>query len=309
MVARDTTGLTHVALKKKVQKIIKVDALKSITKFVRERHPLLWGTERSRTFQSDAILLALYHDITGTGYHALSDATRSWHNIEQKSLRHNTQILRHEFEKWGEEQITLGDKHAWNHSVRYSEFGDQIADANLRIDSTDMTRIGKRSTSKKSSGWSYKANSPAQRYMTLVDGRSRIVKLWGGYSPKIYDGDFLKLKKEFFEDTLGRGANILGDNHFMAGTKFRKCKFYCNIKNKTAKDTENKGKRLSMLTKDQKKFNGQHRTARAAVENPFGAMQTRFTMLKEPFQESESQQDALVTFACGHHNFLLRNRI
>jgi hypothetical protein len=75
---------------------------------------------------------------------------------------------------------------------------------------------GKRSVSKKSPKWSYKEKGPGLRFMFLMDGKRRIRKLWGGYSPKMYDGDFIKMNKEFFEEHCS-GVGIVGDIHFETG--------------------------------------------------------------------------------------------
>jgi hypothetical protein len=58
------------------------------------------------------------------------------------------------------------------------------------MDSSDfpMQRRGK--TSRKDPDWSYKLNRPGRRYMFLRDEKGKIRKIWGGYSPKVYDGEF-----------------------------------------------------------------------------------------------------------------------
>jgi hypothetical protein len=309
MVASDKTSTLSLAVvRSKVIRALGVDAVKEIIAFVKKKQPSLWGAEKTRNFDTQAIYLGLYHDITGTGYTRLNACTRSWHNVDHKSVHHNTKVIRHKLEEWGKKQIVLGDVGCWNQAATYFGLANAIKDANLRIDSTDMRKIGKSRTSKKSRDWSSKENSPAQRYMSIVDGRGRTVKLWGGYSPKLYDGDFLKMKRKFFERKLGEGAVILGDNHFSEGLNFKKCKFYVNPKDKKQRDPEEKGKRLSTLTKEQKSVRKAIAQARAAVESPFGVIKNRFKILGQPFMESNNQQDALVTFALGHHNYVLRKR-
>jgi hypothetical protein len=60
---------------------------------------------------------------------------------------------------------------------------------NLIMDSTDFRLFGRASALKKNSFWSYKLNRPRQRFQALVDAKGKFQGLWGGYSPKIYDGD------------------------------------------------------------------------------------------------------------------------
>jgi hypothetical protein len=49
--------------------------------------------------------------------------------------------------------------------------------------------------------------------------------MWGGYSPKVYDGEFLKMQCQFIEEELA-GATVLTDNHFKWGkANFHSVKF------------------------------------------------------------------------------------
>jgi hypothetical protein len=54
--------------------------------------------------------------------------------------------------------------------------------------------------------------------MFLVDGRCKILKVWGGYSPKTFDGHWVRAYKEWLEDELG-GAGVVADNHFSWGER------------------------------------------------------------------------------------------
>ena len=64
-------------------------------------------------------------------------------------------------------------------------------------------------------------NRPGHRYMFVRDGKGRIVKIWGGYCPKIQDGSFLEAHKEEFKTSV-RDAVIIADNHFSKGKNFLK---------------------------------------------------------------------------------------
>ena len=54
--------------------------------------------------------------------------------------------------------------------------------------------------------------------MTLTDGKRRIRQLWGGYSPKVFDGHFLQDNKYWFETQL-QGSVVVADQHFEYGKK------------------------------------------------------------------------------------------
>jgi hypothetical protein len=63
----------------------------------------------------------------------------------------------------------------------------------------------------------------------LRDGHGRIRKVWGGYSPKIYDGSLLELNREWFEENLAN-AGVIADQQFEWGKKnLKKVKFYTPI--------------------------------------------------------------------------------
>jgi len=169
----------------------------------------------------------------------------------------------------------------------------------LWIDSTDFGRIGKQSVSRKSKDWSYKLNSPGQRYMVIWDGKRRARRVWGPYSPKLYDSDFIAaacvtLDREF-PDT-----RMLADNHFGQGNKYcKKVEFIVNSA-EPAKPKKKDG--LQKLTKQELSFSEAHRQARARVESPFGQITTMFKSLKNKFRRNEDEQQKLVYIAFGIHN-------
>ncbi len=68
-----------------------------------------------------------------------------------------------------------------------------IKEAHLLMDSTDFRLSGKSSTSRKSLDWSYKENLPVQRYTILYTLDGKIGHAWGGYSPKMYNSNFVMI--------------------------------------------------------------------------------------------------------------------
>jgi hypothetical protein len=168
------------------------------------------------------------------------------------------------------------------------------------MDSIDLHQEGVSKGHKKDPSWSYKLNSPGQRYMALSDANGKFRALWGGYSPKVYDGDFLKLQRDWLETNL-KGAVILADNHFEWGkTGLNGVKFVTIVKHK--KGSRATGTGLSTLTKEVKQYNRELAAARARVENGFGRLVGVFDALQKPWGEDDEQQNACVWIAVGVDN-------
>ena len=92
---------------------------------------------------------------------------------------------------------------------------------NLWIDSSDFKTTKIAGEGKKSAYFSYKSKSFGRRFMVLRDGKGRVMKLWGGYSPKIYDSHFVEAYCDWFEENL-LGGFVYGDGHFVAAAKMLK---------------------------------------------------------------------------------------
>jgi len=136
----------------------------------------------------------------------------------------------------------------------------------------------------------------------IIDAKTRFRYIKGGYSPKVYDGHFLKLMKE---DLLSKfiGGVVLADNAFEYGKKLlgKDIKFYTNITTRSKKETGDDSI-SDLLYNKHKSYNKQHQSARARVEAPSGIVKTMFKSLNEPWLESEIQQDHLFHIACAIHN-------
>lgn len=204
------SGIQYPSVQEQVHRVVKKKVVKSIVKYLKEANPTLWGMNKPRHFLKKSIYLAIYKDITSKGYMKLASETKTWLGISHKSIAKNTRVIRKFLGLWGKEKIQLGTVSIWNSKVRNSVFKSPLENVNLWIDSSDLPLEGKRKISKKDPSWSFKCNSPGRRYMFLLDGKGGVRKLWGGYSPKIYDGTFLELEKEWFEKELN-GAVVVGD--------------------------------------------------------------------------------------------------
>jgi hypothetical protein len=290
-------SLSFPQVQEHVHKKIGTERTQTIINFIKGYEPKLWGTQNGvRQYVDMMIYLAIYKDIFGVGYSALSHQVQ-FVRVWDKTLKHNVQLLRKLLMKWGKTKIALGDKTAWEYAMRKRKPGRKIQDCNLLIDSADFRLTGSNSASPKNSGWSAKLGKPAQRYMILYDGRGEIRKVWGGYSPKVYDSDFIKIQKQFLDDELP-GAVVLGDNHFAKANEYLdNCPFYCTVAEKSRK-RDSSGKRVATLTKEQREWNRQVSDLRSSVEHPFGNIKKKFAAL-QCFAEGEKQQDYLVTFAFG----------
>jgi hypothetical protein len=143
--------------------------------------------------------------------------------------------------------------------------------------------------------------------MVLVDARRRVRKIWGGYSPKIYDGHFLELKQEWFRANVPNDI-LVGDNHFTWGRnnpdKFPKlhANYPDPLRGMAADDIVDDMSGMTELTKEKKRYNAAVAHARARVESPFGVIKTCWACLQTPFRESREQLDCIVWLALAIHN-------
>lgn len=295
-------------IKSEVHSKIRKLTIDALDKYLAKKDPSLWGIEKPRSFRKSQLYIQLYKDMNAIGYCKLEKETKSWNKITLKSLRTNTRRIRYWLSKWGKKQIQIGALSDWSKAKRNVVLGKQVEDANLWMDSTDCPLKGKYSISKKDKSWSYKLGCPGQRYMTIVDGRTRFRYVEGGYSPKLFDGHFLKLKKNELKKNFKDGV-VLADSHFSMGRSlFKKIKFHTNIaatkKNKKRDRSESSG----LLCDKHRTYNQQHQAARSRVEGPNGIVKCMFKALEKPWFETETQQDHLFHLACGIHNRQINNK-
>lgn len=75
--------------------------------------------------------------------------------------------------------------------------------------------------------WSFKLNRPGRRYSFIQNAQGLVVKLWGGYSPKVYDGTFITLQRDWIEENL-QGVGVFADQHYFSASRdFTHATFYC----------------------------------------------------------------------------------
>jgi len=111
--------------------------------------------------------------------------------------------------------------------------------------------------------------------MLVTDGKGSIKKIWGPYSPKTYDGDFLKCHQSELSNVI-KGCNVVADCHFA----------YARPQG----------------TIGNVRFLAPYARICARVESPFGLIKQRFKSLKGPFWEDDKQLHRLIYFAAAIEN-------
>jgi hypothetical protein len=285
-----------------------------------ERSQRMWSKEQPKGFERRMITLAIYKDLSGLGYQKILNSINIGFKLQAKSFSHNTKLIRKILVKWAKKQIENEGEKSWNKHKHLFPKKKKLNKVNLLMDSSDFRLSGKSSISRKDSKWSYKLNAPGQRFQLLCDARGKVQRLWGGYSPKIYDGNWL----EIMVDDLGnqfKGAQIIADTHYELGNKImkrfgheKKVGFFTPI-------AESRGRKKKVpvelegdlsyqavsLTKEQKTWNNAIKHVRARVESPFGLIKTKWNGLKLPFFENEEQQTFLVFIAVATHNYQIEH--
>lgn len=300
---------TFAGVEREVINTLSERTLKDFWNYVKKCNPPLWGTARPKNFLYTTVILAIFHDLTGLGYQKILDQVSLSFHINKRSLEHNTKVIRRTLGEWGRSKTKLFRKSRWDRTAAHVHQSTHLPVVNIWIDSTDFKLARTKERTKKSDDWSFKENAPAQRFMCLADGETRILAFEGGYSPKIYDGHFIEFKRPIWEQDLA-GATIIGDNHFRSGsTRYRNVTWvtpYPRPSSKGKKDGElSRANIVGELTKVQQKWNSEIAKIRARVEQPFGLIKKKWALLRQPWRESKNQQEHLIAFAVGVHNFSL----
>ena len=213
--------------------------------------------------------------------------------------------------------MELGTKEEWDEaaagvSERETVF---LRKVRLWLDSSDFAlRRKKEWRNKKGPMFSYKENHPAQRYMMLSDGKTRIRRLWGGFSPKVYDSDSTLQILPPLAERL-KGVDLIADNHFLSTAKAlagRIC-IHAPTAERDRSETEfdeetiRTGVGLSFPTREESQRNASIRHLRSPVERPFGKLKTLFKCFKPYWPGNPERQNKAVYFACGVHNWRIDN--
>ncbi|ELR24171.1 uncharacterized protein ACA1_376440 [Acanthamoeba castellanii str. Neff] len=152
------------------------------------QEPPLWGMRKGKHFYHCFVLVTLYKDCYAIGQDQL-------YNEVKKSLQHNIHILHHIHKKWAQTVTHLGNLTTWHRLTAKLNLTGPVEGGCLWMDSFNIQLSGVTCILKKDLAWSYKLNSPGQHFMVLLNAHGQFQALWGGYSPKIFDGDFLKIQQ------------------------------------------------------------------------------------------------------------------
>ncbi len=90
----------------------------------------------------------------------------------------------------------------------------------------------------------------------LQDAKTRILKIWGPYSPKVYS-IFIEIVSDWFDDNL-KDTSIIADSHFISANRYcENVKFLTNYKeldNPSNMDVTSRSSRKSTLMSSQKQL-------------------------------------------------------
>lgn len=284
-----------------VKRRVPATILQEIINFASAANAPLWGQIKGRGFIRRYVLLALYKDAFNMGYIRLYNSVAAWLKSSSKTLRHNIRCLRLIFKDWAATRVRLGSKEEWDHLAANLKLKGAVMGTNLWMDSFDVRLEGRSTVSRKDPSWSYKCNSPGVRYMALQDAHGKFRALWGGYSPKIHDGDFLKIYASQLSASVP-GAVVVADCHFEWGkSNINGVKFITPFPQPRGRPRAD-AVGLARLTAAQVRHNSKVHAARARVEGGFGRIEAIFDALRNPWAEGEEQLNALVWTAVGIAN-------
>lgn len=295
--------LTYNDVKERVHAGVPVRAFRSVYDYVSGKELSLWGAVKPRNFLRMTLYVVLYKDLLGIGYNKLYNQIKGWYASSHSSLRHNTRLLRTECGCWGRRQIKVGTPSEWNGAARHVPRSKDLRGVNLWVDSSDFRLKGRSSVSRKDDMWSYKENSPAQRFMMLSDGKMRPRMISHGYSPKTYDSTWIRSHRSYLDRHFSAGVAV-GDTHFFKGSSYLHHMQIIAPFSAAGRRRKGAQKRPRMLPPKKQAYNKRVRELRSRVETPFAAVKNRFESLSHAWLEEEGQQESLVFFAFGLLAFL-----
>jgi hypothetical protein len=291
----------------KIKESISGHTFSRMEKYLRRNAPLLMGSRQPKTYLRDMFIFTLAHDVLGKSFNQLMAKIKLIYKIGNTTLQINVHRIRGVLCEWADEQIFLGDRDSWDTAVLDIPFPSHLQSVRFWIDSSDVPIERKKGRGPTSPHWSGKLGRPARRYMFLLNGDQLISKMWGGYSPKLYDGHFVESHKQWFDKKLANVA-LIGDTHFHSvRDQLRKCQMIAPRPTPASSNSE-RGQDEERLTADQQKKNAEIRRIRARCEQPFGMIKSQMQILKRPWAEELHALDSVVTIGTAIYNVQKRAR-
>lgn len=295
------TTISLKSIKQSTVKTIKKEPMEEILEHIKDIEIDLWGVEQPKDYRSKNVYICIYRYIHKIGYLNLWKQISSWYKNSHESLMHNCQIILTELGKWGRSWILLGELSEWKEAAKGVRIPKGINPVNLWMDSSDFALKGKSKKLRKNELWSYKLNSLGNRYQFVFDANLKALAIWGGYSPKISDSQWVVSHKEELSEIFN-GATIIADcGYYSSRNTVEGVTFETPIPG-TVKVKEKTNRNYAHLTSKQNTKNKQIRNLRARVENPFGQIKNKFKSLGTTFMENSKLLDSLVIFAFAIYN-------
>ncbi len=294
--------INYIELKRCVHRKLKKSVVDSFIKFLCEKQISLWGLKKTRNWISKTAHVTLYKHLFSVGYTALLGEIKGWYDVGSRTLAKNCKTILMNSRRWSNDNVKAGTFSEWRNTTRNLNFPKSLKNVLLWMDSCDFRLSGKNFISTSDCSWSYKENSPAQRFMFVQDSKTRFRAVFGDYSPKIDDNSTLSLIRQEL-NTKFKYATISADCGFSTGRRlFDKITFVTPFSKKRGPKRKGVSKQLNDLTGPQKRWNKEMRTVRARVEPPYALLKNKWEALSDPFREGEELQDDLVLLAVAFHN-------
>jgi len=296
---------TIAEITKFVKKRVGARSFDSMLEYLNRYSPNLWGSIQPRSYLQKNLVLLLFKDIKKIGYTSVMNTIKPIiSRMNTKTFRINCQKIRKRLYWWAIINIKLGRKRDWKRAADGATSYSKFDHVYIWIDSVDFPKEKRRPYSTKDSDWSFKLKGKGRRYMFVRNARGKILKIWGGYSPKLFDGNFIELLHNDIDKEFA-GAHFIGDSHFEYGNQFlTNVKIWTNANKNDPEDSEGAAP-ISKTKKSDAIYLRQHRRLRARVENGFGIMSQLFASLAIPWSEDVKQLDYLVHIAAAILNIKL----
>lgn len=293
--------IEKISLYSEVTRKVGKESKAEMISWMNDRDVNYWGMIKGEDIQKVHVNLTLYKDLFNLGFLSLWSKIKHWYGNSHKSLAHNIKLTRKNLKIWARNSMVRGDLQTWNNISDQVKKIQKLKKVCLWMDSSDFSLIGKSQKLTKDLYWSFKNKSIGRRFQFIFDAEGRCRALWGGYSPKIIDSQWVELYKNELTDKFN-GAHIIADGHYYASRlKSQGVTFVTPIP-ETVKIVPNDLQQYLGITQKDRDMNLKIRNLRARVENPFGQVKGKFKALSNTFQEDAEQLECLVFIAFAIHN-------